>query len=126
MDEPKCGLCKVSLLDHQAWIEHVESESHLDNLRQFIPVAGLSFVSMQELRKRVREAKDKFFNQSNCERCGSEEAKLTFILSWFNEQKICITCSEKEGEIRREIREYFKNPQADLNFEGCGFIPSLH
>ena len=63
---------------------------------------------------------DTFFVQDNCSRCGvSLKAR---IMSWFNEDTICMDCSEKEHEIKEALKTAGKNP---ANFEGCGYIPKI-
>jgi len=40
-------------------------------------------------------------------------------MSWFNDETICIECSNKEKVIKSKLRK--KN--IDDAMEGCGFIP---
>ena len=60
---------------------------------------------------------DSFFNQTRCSRCSNELKVRT--MSWFNEQTICMDCSNKEGEIKRKLRD--KGIQDAM--EGCGYVP---
>ena len=61
---------------------------------------------------------DKFFTQSNCDRCG--EHLVTRTMSWFNNETICV---EKCGEAEKELRA--KLPNSGRNHEGCGYIPNV-
>lgn len=60
---------------------------------------------------------DKFFTQPNCDRCGGE--LHTRIMSWFNNDTICMDCSKKEKELRSKLRD------SGRAYEGCGYIPAL-
>lgn len=64
--------------------------------------------------------KDNFFSQKNCDRCGSE--LIARITSWFTTETICMDCSAKEDEIKKQLRKQGKNPS---DFEGCGYIPKV-
>jgi predicted nucleic acid-binding Zn ribbon protein len=60
---------------------------------------------------------DEFFDKKNCDRCGNILKFRT--MSWFNEETICMTCSEKEQEIKKQL------PESGKNYEGCGYIPEI-
>ena len=46
---------------------------------------------------------DRFFTQSTCSRCPN---KLQVrIMSWFNNDTICMECSDKETVIKKALRE---------------------
>jgi hypothetical protein len=45
-------------------------------------------------------------------------------MSFFVNETICLDCLRKEEEIRAKIRED-QGEDADLEYNGCGFIPSL-
>lgn len=64
---------------------------------------------------------DKFFNQTNCDRC-TKELNGARTTSWFTEETICMDCSDEETELKKQIRGVGMNPD---HFEGCGFIPEL-
>ena len=67
---------------------------------------------------------DKFFTQTNCDRCGGS-LEGGRIMSSFNEDCICMKCSEEE----RKKPEFKQAVQADIeqikagnfNFKGIGF-----
>ena len=64
------------------------------------------------------ESNDDFFNQSNCDRCNK---KLNVrIMSWFTDETICLSCSQDENEIKRNLR---KAGKLVSKYEGCSFIP---
>jgi len=67
---------------------------------------------------------DRFFEPSNCDRCGSEDAKKVHIMSWFTNEKICIKCSEVEDEIKKKLNEKYGLELA-RRYEGCGRVPTL-
>jgi len=64
---------------------------------------------------------DKFFEPSPCHRCGSENARLMFTMSWFTEERICLNCADREDEIKKKLRDR-GIPDA---MEGCGFLPEF-
>jgi hypothetical protein len=124
----RCSICGVSIFNYEQWNDHIKSKNHKSKLQSLISDIdqSISVEALQLIEKRLhRNVKDDFFESRKCDRCGSEEAKRICVMSWFTEQKICMECSEDERQIRVRIREYYKDPQADLKFEGCGFIPSL-
>ena len=59
--------------------------------------------------------RDTFFEQSNCSRCGQKLSAR--IMSWFNNDTICMDCSTKEKELRKKL------PDGGRAYEGCGYIP---
>lgn len=64
--------------------------------------------------------KDTFFSQEHCDRCGDN--LRVRIMSWFNDETICMECSNKELVIKRKLMESGdKN-----NYEGCGYIPKVN
>ena len=58
------------------------------------------------------------FYQTRCSRCSND--LNVQIMSWFNEQTICMDCSDKESEIKQKLRE--KGIQDAM--EGCGYVPN--
>lgn len=68
--------------------------------------------------------RDTFFTQNHCDRCGGD-LKGGRIMSMYNEDCICMTCSDKES--KRE--DYKKAVDADnveikkgnYNFKGIGY-----
>ena len=67
---------------------------------------------------------DDFFRPRPCDRCGSEDAKVAHIMSWFTEERICIPCSDKEDEIKKKLVEKYGRELA-RRYEGCGRVPGL-
>ena len=61
---------------------------------------------------------DTFFTQSNCSRCPNE--LNVRIMSWFNNDTICLECSAKEKIIKRTLRE-----RGMEEMEGCGYVPNI-
>jgi predicted nucleic acid-binding Zn ribbon protein len=61
---------------------------------------------------------DKFFTKNNCDRCGKKLDART--MSWFTDETICMTCSDKETEIKKKLSDGGKN------YEGCGYIPEIN
>jgi len=60
---------------------------------------------------------DNFLTQKNCSRCPND---LTVrIMSWFNNDTICMDCSDKEKVLRSKLPDHGKN------YEGCGYIPNI-
>ena len=60
---------------------------------------------------------DPFFTTPVCGRCG-----LTLnarIMSWFNADAICMSCSAKEDVIKQALRA----KGVENAMEGCGFVP---
>jgi hypothetical protein len=45
-------------------------------------------------------------------------------MSFFSNDTLCPECSRKEEEIRAKIKENW-GADADLEYEGCGFIPEV-
>ena len=45
-------------------------------------------------------------------------------MSFFSDDTFCLECSRKEEEIRTKIRAKW-GANADLQYEGCGFVPDL-
>jgi len=62
---------------------------------------------------------DKFFSQSNCDRCGNSLTART--MSWFTEETICMDCSKKEAEIKTALR----NAGDSRAMEGCEYLPKI-
>lgn len=58
---------------------------------------------------------DKFFSQENCSRCGQKLSAR--IMSWFNDDCICMDCSKKESDLKKKL------PNGGRDHEGCGYIP---
>jgi hypothetical protein len=49
-------------------------------------------------------AEDRFFTQPNCDRCGGD-LRGGRTMSWFTQETICMGCSDKERDIKRQLRE---------------------
>ena len=62
--------------------------------------------------------KDEFFDKSKCDRCGKQ--LKGFTMSWFTDEVICLDCSSKEQEIKKQL------PDGGKNYEGCGYIPKIN
>lgn len=60
---------------------------------------------------------DTFLEKTNCDRCPNDLKAR--IMSWFNNDTICMDCSKKESEIKKALRA--KGIQNAM--EGCGYIP---
>ena len=43
-------------------------------------------------------------------------------MSWFNEDTICMDCSDKEEKIKEKIWDKGEDPR---DYEGCGKVPQL-
>ena len=61
---------------------------------------------------------DKFFTQSQCDRCGNTLFART--MSWFTNETLCLDCSLKEDEIKKHL------PDGGKSFEGCGYLPTIN
>ena len=62
--------------------------------------------------------KDKFFHQSNCDRCGNSLSSGR-ILSWFTTEIICTEkCMKEEQELKSKLPR-------NINYEGIGYIPQI-
>ena len=62
---------------------------------------------------------DQFLSQSTCSRCPKDLSVR--IMSWFNNDTICMKCSAKETEIKDKLRHMgIKDAM-----EGCGYIPKI-
>jgi hypothetical protein len=59
------------------------------------------------------------FTDTHCGRCHNE-LKAVRLMSWFTEDTICMSCSDKETVIKRALRA---KGIADA-MEGCGYVPS--
>jgi hypothetical protein len=62
------------------------------------------------------------FIQSYCDRC-DEDLSEGRAMSFFMNETICMDCLRKEEETRAKIREIL-GMDSDLEYQGCGFIPS--
>lgn len=60
---------------------------------------------------------DDFFDKKNCDRCG--KPLMARIMSWFTDETICLDCSKKEIEIKKQLPDYGNS------YEGCGYIPEI-
>lgn len=74
-------------------------------------------IRYNRIKKKV-DKMDTFLSQRKCDRCGNELTAR--IMSWFNNDTICLQCSGREDEIKHRITENGENPS---DYEGCGFIP---
>jgi hypothetical protein len=63
--------------------------------------------------------RDHFFKTDRCDRCGASPLPCR-TMSWFTEEAICPTCSEKEQKIKRNLREM----GYDNAMEGYGRVPN--
>ena len=64
-----------------------------------------------------------FYNKKNCDRCKCSLEGKGRIMSWFNDDTLCIdNCHEAENWIKEKIRERGENPNA---YEGCGEVPEV-
>lgn len=63
-----------------------------------------------------------YFIQPYCDRCEDDLSKGR-AMSFFVNETICLNCLRKEEELRAKIIEDL-GENADLDYEGCGFIPS--
>lgn len=62
---------------------------------------------------------DTFLINQKCERCGN---KLDVrIMSWFNEDIICMNCSRTENQMKVRLRQFGIRDA----LEGCGYIPNI-
>ena len=62
---------------------------------------------------------DPFFSQKTCARCPASLSVRT--MSWFTEEVICMSCSDKEKVIKKALRA----AGDDRAQEGCGFVPTI-
>jgi len=69
------------------------------------------------MRTGTKKSSDPFYTQTNCDRC--QNPLFVRTLSWFNQQTICMDCSDKENEIKKALRAKGINDA----MEGCGYIP---
>jgi recombinational DNA repair protein (RecF pathway) len=60
---------------------------------------------------------DDFLSIQKCQRCGGDLRVRT--CSWFTDETICSTCSDKETPIKRALREHGHDDAC----EGIGFVP---
>lgn len=63
---------------------------------------------------------DRFFSVPHCERCKKSLKHEARTMSWFNDQTICMECSDHEDTIKKKLRE-----QGKSTMEGCGYIPQV-
>ena len=68
--------------------------------------------------EKILMKEDTFFNQENCDRCGGKLSSR--IMSWFTNECICMSCSEKEKAIRSKLPNY-----GDA-YEGIGYVPKIN
>ena len=63
---------------------------------------------------------DPFFDKKECDRCSGD---LTVrMMSWFTTETICMTCADKESEVKKALKAEGKDPR---DFEGCGKVPEV-
>jgi len=65
---------------------------------------------------------DTFFSQDKCDRC--RNPLPVRIMSFFTDETICTTCSEKEAILRNRI-ERVEGKGASKKYEGYGRIPTV-
>lgn len=67
---------------------------------------------------------DKFFTQTNCDRCGGS-LDGGRIMSMFNTDCICMDCKEKEqqrADYRKAVEaDHVEIRKGNYNFEGVGY-----
>ncbi len=71
--------------------------------------------------ERASVKREDFLRLKKCQRCG-RDLITGRKMSWFNEQAICLHCSAKEEELKRELEGRGLNLR---QFEGCGYIPRI-
>ncbi len=64
-----------------------------------------------------------YFIQPFCDRC-EESLSKGRRMSFFTKETICLDCFKKEEEIRTKIIEDV-GEEADLEYDGCGFLPRV-
>ena len=64
---------------------------------------------------------DQFFYQERCDRCPND--LRVRIMSWFNNDTICMDCAAKEKEIKSAMKEHGVDP---AEYEGCGYVPTMY
>jgi len=76
-------------------------------------------ISWQEPQfdKGVEGNPDEFFNTNKCDRCSGPLDQR--IMSWFNNDTICMECSETEDKIKRSL------PNRGADHEGIGYVPNI-
>jgi len=79
--------------------------------------AGQQFRSDRAPRLPSSTTPDPFFAANKCARCPNE--LIARIMSWFNNDTICLECSAKEGGIKKALRA----KGIDGAMEGCGYVP---
>ena len=47
---------------------------------------------------------------------------MSRIMSWFTDETICMNCSEKEDEIKKQLIECGFQPG---DYEGIGYVPKI-
>ena len=63
--------------------------------------------------------KDPFFHEEYCQRC-RHHLRGGRTVSWFTEETICMECSEREDELKKQLRKEGRDTDA---LEGCGHVP---
>ena len=66
---------------------------------------------------------DKFFNQTNCDRCNSSLEGKARKMSWFTEDCLCPDCCKKEQKLKAVLLTQGVDVS---NLEGCGYIPQIN
>ena len=61
---------------------------------------------------------DPFFSQSTCDRCPNDLRAR--IMSWFNNDTLCMECSDKETVIKKQLRD----KGIGNAMESCGYVPN--
>lgn len=65
---------------------------------------------------------DKFFSQTECDRCGKDLSGGMRTMSWFTEECLCMKCSDYESEIKSRLRCVGVDT---TKLEGCGYLPQI-
>lgn len=65
---------------------------------------------------------NKFFTQTDCDRCGGNLKSSTRTMSWFTEDTLCMVCFEKEVYLKNQL---LRNNIDIQKLEGCGYLPAI-
>ena len=64
---------------------------------------------------------DKFFTQTKCDRCKGDIESIR-KMSWFTEECLCLSCSDKERDYRDSLEAKGINT---YELEGCNYMPKI-
>lgn len=97
----------------------VQSLRYYDGMLGYQAIECTACGHQEDLNNPKVKKGDTFLTQSECDRCkGTLEGGRT--MSWFTEDCICMACSDKERDLRRQLR---RAGQDDAALEGCGYVP---